>query len=178
MLSLGCRKFICCCGFAILFVLAGCSSQTKTIKATPETAESVQGTGSHTFGTDNTSDTLIKTAIDAIDNGDIDRARDILLKAFRTDSTDWRAPYLLGRICTDRKLSERADQWFAYSLATAPNEPKIRALIYEAMGGNCEGQGEYGKARLHYMTALQLNPDSERARAALKRLELISKVTH
>ena len=67
--------------------------------------------------------------------------------------------------------------WLAYlfqSLNYAGQGKEIRSKIYIALGENYEIQNMNAKAAQHYYTALNLNPDSKEASAALKRLKPIS----
>ncbi len=178
MPGIGCKKYISMGCILAVMALASCGSNTQTVRVEPESqarsATEMQGMSPEAL----TVDRLVEQSLRAIDSADFTTADADLRQAFKIDSADWRPAYLLGKIAAIDKESDRADHWFAYSLSVAPNEPEIRALIYEAMGFNCEQQGEYGKAKLHYTTALQLNPESGNAIAALKRLEVVSNITH
>ncbi len=178
MLRIGYKKFVSIFCIQLALVISGCGSSTKTVKVQPEAVSQAEVQIATNSRSEVNVDSLVQASIVALDKSDLETADDYLNQAFRIDSSDWRPPYLLGKISVDKTLPKQATRWFAYSLSIAPNEPKVRALIYEAMGVNCEQQGEYGKARLHYTTALQLNPESGTAREALRRLEVVSNISH
>lgn len=169
------QKIAAISGLCLLLVISvGCGEQTRIIKAKPaaETSTVISQPGPVELA--EISDSLVEAGVVAFEKNDLTGATDILKKAYQADSLDWRPSYLLGRISAENKQYDQADKWLSVSLKTAPNDPQIRALIYELLGYNCEQQGQYGKAKLHYTTALQLNADSSMAQAGLERLQLIS----
>ncbi len=177
MTSFQTAKLISGCCLIFLAAIAGCADHTRIIKAkaAPESSQTTPSTKIPQPA--NETDSLVEAGVMAFENNDLQYASRLLQQAYQADSLDWRAPYLLGRISTVNRSSEQAEKWLSVSLATAPNDPQVRALIYENLGYNCEMGHEYGKAKLHYTAALQLNAESAKAQSGLKRLQSMSEIS-
>jgi Flp pilus assembly protein TadD len=103
--------------------------------------------------------------------GDLEAADRHFRQAADIDPMDWRSHYYLGLTLIKRERYAGAHQELNTSLSLAPGEKRIRCLIYLAIGECWEKQGNLGQAKLSYITALNLNPDSTPAADGLARVE-------
>ena len=95
-------------------------------------------------------------------------------RALADAPADWRIYYLSGLLSNRREQYAGAVTVLQSSLSLAPDNETARALIYLSLAESHEHQGHYGQAKQHYMTALNLEPESPEARSGLKRLMLLT----
>lgn len=107
-------------------------------------------------------------------NGLLDSSRTVLLEALEQDPSDWRVYYLLALIDYRLERYEAAERIFQTSLVFCPDTRENRALVYSALGLTLEQEGELGRAKQHFLTALNLDPESETARDGLQRLTTLT----
>ncbi len=89
-------------------------------------------------------------------------------------SDNWETNYYIGLCLTGLENYTEAEKHLFQSLKNAGQAKENRARIYTALGENYELRNMTDKAAQHYHTALNLNPDSEKAAEGLKRLKPIS----
>lgn len=154
-----------------IFLLAGCSHNMRRVKA--ELADSPVPVNNNRTVLKVESDYLT-AAIKLYNNQLYDSALTIINNEYQINSKDWRVNYYLGLIQTRKNNFTESESYLFKSLKFAQNESKTRADIYVALGENYEFQGKLGKAKQHYHTALNLDPQSQTASEALKRVNAYS----
>lgn len=90
------------------------------------------------------------------------------------DSQSWLAYYYLGLIDKNDENFESARRQFDLSLQYAPQDKRSRSLVYIAAGECWESQQDYGRARLKFLMAQNLHPQSAAAEAGLRRIEKVA----
>ncbi len=104
-------------------------------------------------------------------SGHLDRAEGHLATALTHDPSNWTAHYYLGLVLAATDDLATASVELHQALELAPNDGRTRSRIYFALGQINEQLGHDGKARLAYLTALNLWPNSHSARTAMRRLD-------
>lgn len=97
-------------------------------------------------------------------------AADHLRKCLAVDSTVWSAHYYLGLVLLAQEQPEAATVELRSGLTLAPPDSRTRSRIYVALGQVEENLGHASQAKLNFLTALNLWPESGPARAGLERL--------
>lgn len=138
------------------------------------TAESISAEDS-LLDLDSTPRRELTEAVTLYRQGRLNGAAELLEKVLACDQREWRAAYYLGLIKTSQKEYERADSYLHQSLEYGPSDDQLRALIYVALGHNCESRRDLGRARQHFLTALYLDPRSPAANDGIKRLSLLAR---
>jgi len=109
-------------------------------------------------------------AIEAHQEGDRKIAQRLLEDEASNSPANWQAQYSLGQLSAADGEYERAMNCYQAALTFAPDDKLQRSQIYLAIAGCWERLNEPSMAKLNYMTASRLNPDSDQARDALTRL--------
>lgn len=160
----------------LLIGLTGCQERMTVVKAKlvtrnyPARVQAIGATASDTLAA-----RAYSSGLEALASGDTTRAVQQFVQSLKTDSGNWSAYYMLGLLgaasggddCLSRLRS---------ALQYAPPVDSIRSQIYVAMAACYERQTDLAFAEQNYWTALQLNPNSEAARAGLERVRSLRRV--
>lgn len=95
-------------------------------------------------------------------------------KALAVDHHNWRILYQFGQTEMLTGNHEKAEFYFSRALSKCGQENGNRAMIYYALGENELARGNNAEAKLQFHTVVQLEPDSERGKTALKKLQLLT----
>lgn len=87
------------------------------------------------------------------------------------DPQSWLAYYYLGLMNKNVEQFDSARRQFDLSLRYAPQDKRSRSLVYVAVGECWELQQDYGRARMKFLMAQNLHPQSAAAEAGLRRIE-------
>lgn len=143
---------------ALVLGLAGCGHSPEVVEARYEPAP-VPAADNH-----------LAEGISLYRSGHLNKAENHLTTALAHDPSEWAAHYFLGLVLAENDKPDSSSMELHRALDLAPNDGRTRSRIYYALGRTNERLGYTGKARLAYMTALNLWPDSHSARQALRRL--------
>jgi tetratricopeptide (TPR) repeat protein len=162
--------------FAALAV-AGCSKEYTVVKAHEQAGgASVPATLPDGQSGDEGLSQDLKDGLILYRQGQNARAIDLFEKAIMADNTNWLGHYYLGLALTKETAYQGALRQFRASLKFAADN-RSRSMVYVAMGETWEAQGELGRAKQNYHTALNLHPESSGAQSGLKRLAEVSQLT-
>ncbi|HOP05959.1 MAG TPA: tetratricopeptide repeat protein [candidate division Zixibacteria bacterium] len=117
------------------------------------------------------SDASLKEGLALFRTGNYERAQTLFEKSLEENYRNWKAHYYLGLTLRLRDMPDQALAALHHGLRLAPDDPRARSRIYVAIGEVSESTGAIGKARISFMTALQIWPESDSARDGLARLE-------
>lgn len=154
----------------ILCMLTSCGGGTKIIRGTQIEGAPLGPAKS----IDMANSVRPNKAMDAYDQGDFDTARRLLEEEASTSPAEWWVHYYLGLLSSRDGLYHRAMNCYQAALTFAPDDQLLRYRIYLALAECWERLNEPSMAKLNYITASQLNPESDEARAALERLGSIT----
>ncbi|MFQ5499872.1 MAG: tetratricopeptide repeat protein [Candidatus Zixiibacteriota bacterium] len=113
----------------------------------------------------------ITSGLDFYRAGALDSAAICFQRVSLHSPNRWRAEYLLGAIDVAGQLWQNALLHYQSALDMAHSaNVQDRSLIYVAIGRCYEQAGDRGRARQHYMSGLNLDPQSTSAAQSLKRL--------
>lgn len=129
-------------------------------------------------GRDSAASERLDNGIALYQHGDLDSARRVFEEVLAGSPSNWRAYYFLGLIHNRCERYGRAEAYLNRSLRYAPADKTRRSLIYIALAVSFEQRNDLSRAKLKYLTALNLNPQSPEAREALKRLEPLKRRKH
>lgn len=101
-------------------------------------------------------------------------ARQEFEQTLTIDPQSWLAHYYLGLIDKNDENFESARRQFDLSLQYAPQDKRSRSLVYIATGECWELQLDYGRAKMKYLMARNLHPQSAAAEAGLRRIEKVA----
>lgn len=90
------------------------------------------------------------------------------------DPRSWLAYYYLGLMDKNVENFGSARRQFDLSLKYAPQDKRSRSLVYVAAGECWELQQDYGRARMKFLMAQNLHPQSVAAEAGLRRIEKVA----
>lgn len=155
-----------------LAVSTGCTQRITVVKAGLENREiQTSNRTSQPNSSDPTYDSCLSDGLILFRQGDYEGARRLFEHAININATGWQAHYYLGLTLNKEGKHSLARASFQASLAFAPNDKRTRSLIYIAMAEGWEKQGNLGQAKLNYITALNLCPESSSAVDGLERVE-------
>ncbi len=157
-------------GVCLAMVLAGCGRQFTVIKAELQPSKATVGQSESASQVSAELEDAVREGLILFRQGDLKGALRQFHKAHLMDSADWEPPYYLGLTYYRQEDCRLAVQYLHISLDLAPGEKRTRSLVYAALAETYEALGELGKAELHFRTALNLNPDLDRAASGLHRL--------
>jgi pentatricopeptide repeat protein len=155
-----------------LVIAVSCSHKMTVVKAKQEKL------GGHNSGhkiesglSDPAYDSCLSDGLILFRQGDFEKARRLFEQAISANITGWQAHYYLGLVFDRKQEYALAQRILNSSLTYAPDDKRARSRIYLAMAESWEKQGKLGQAKLNYITALNLCPDSPPATAGLERIE-------
>jgi tetratricopeptide (TPR) repeat protein len=90
--------------------------------------------------------------------GDLPRARELLARAYRADSTDHRVLLACASVATDERSARRTLTGLASNTAA---DDSVRAAAHGLLGDLRAAVSDYPRAADHYRAALGLRPDNE-----------------
>ena len=155
-----------------LIVSTGCTQRITVVKAGLENSE-IQT--SDRKGQSNSSDPIYDSYLNdgliLFRQADYDGACRLFAQAIEISASGWQAHYYLGLALGKKGKHSLARGSFQASLAFAPDDKRTRSRIYVAMAEGWEKQGNLGQAKLNYITALNLCPESSSAIDGLERIE-------
>lgn len=140
-------------------LIAGCGHSPEVIRAAPRPQPAVSA------------DDHLAEGVSLFRSGHLDRAEGHLSTALAHDPSNWTAHYYLGLVLAAADDLATASVELHQALDLAPSDGRTRSRIYYALGQVNEQLGRNGKARLAYLTALNLWPNSHSARTAMRRLD-------
>lgn len=95
-------------------------------------------------------------------------------KSYAVGSQNWELLYLYGKTAFKTGRYILADNYLYKALSLCKTGSINRAEIYFALAENENSLGNFNKARQHYLMVIQLNPGSELARTAYKKIQVLS----
>ena len=119
-------------------------------------------------------DPLLNEGLSLFRSGDFGLALEKFKMSLAIDSTNWLSCYYHGLSQVKLGVPSAAGRSLHRSLEYAPADKRLRSRIYTALGETREMQGEYQRAKLDYLTALNLNPESADAQEGIDRIESIT----
>lgn len=147
----------------LIGLFSGCSSGKQTIHATYVEPEATSQT-----------DPALEPAKAAYENQRYRLADSLFTDLLKTDESNWQAHYYLGLIClrTEQYLPSENHLFQALDLVDRSNSN--RALVYFALGRLYEYQQKEAQAKINYLTAYRLDPNSVPIRQTAQKYQLIS----
>jgi len=155
----------------ILILPVGCSHNFTVVKAQLGSDQPVSSKNSLADSRQDDYEKTLHEGLMLFRQGKIYASKKQFEKAVSQSPENWRGHYYLGLALTRLEKYTPASTSLYTSLDLATSNKRERSLIYLAIAKNFEAQGEYGKAELNYITALNLNPDSQQAREGVLRLK-------
>ena len=170
---------ICVTGLSLLlfFLPAGCGNKMHVVKTRLIAAPDHEVEPEQNAVSENHFDKPgLSAAVELYRTGKHEAARDRLEQMLWEGPCGWEVYYYLGLAHTGCSQYQLADARLTASLDLGPNDRIARSMVYLALGENHELQGDLGRARQNYLTALNLHPQSVAVAEALKRLGPLSQV--
>lgn len=147
----------------LLGLLLGCSSGKQTIRATfvdniakPE------------------NNPKFRQGLESYQNKQYQKAERLLSEYLETDPDHWQANYYLGLICIENLQYAKSEDYLFKALDLVDQSKDNRAQVYFTLGRLYECLQNLASAKLNYLTAYRLNPDSLPIQKAAKKYQLIS----
>ena len=155
-----------------LAIITGCTQRMTVVKARQDKLDShISDSKNQPNMSDRAYDSYLSDGLILFRQGNFEGARRMFEQAINANITGWQAHYYLGLALNKKQEHSLAQNSFNSSLTYAPNDKRTRSRIYLAMAESWEKQGKLGQAKLNYITALNLFPDSSPATAGLERVE-------
>jgi tetratricopeptide (TPR) repeat protein len=151
----------------LIFILAGCSNNMRRFKA-----ELVEHTALESQNNiqENRQNDYLATVLRLYNSQLYDSALIIINDIYPSHQHDWKLNYYFGKTESKKGNFVKSETYLLKSLRLVGDEKKDRADIYIALAEHYEIQSQLGKAKQHYLTALNLDPLSQTASESLKRL--------
>ncbi len=158
-------------------LLAGCSNRMDTVKARymgpdPRVGP-VVSTGARLSPQAND---WLEEALALYEDGKFDSCYQVLEKQISHDPSSWQAYYLKGRIETYKDEFEKSLRSLRLALQFCPDDTRSRAMVYLALAQCHEKSGDTARAQQNFVTALNLDPESEQARRGVERLKPMTSI--
>lgn len=125
---------------------------------------------------ESSSDPRVRKSLSLYHQGRFDDSRAVLASLLADDPTFWQAYFVMGLIDYKQQKYSETERDFQTALVFCPSDKRVRAAVYSALALTLEKTGQYGRAKQHFLTALNLDPGSHQARLGLQRLTALTSI--